>query len=419
MPAILRFLDDVIHKVASVPDFRKHQVRCFILLIAAFGFGVQVTQVSIHYFSYGTHVQVHVLFPEKAVHHNVAVCVSYADLVNWTALSNASEKDGENEKPKLTVRQLFELTPDVNNTIEACYFRVSNWRAKFLQGDECYNYFHVHKYMAQSYICYKFELLIEVTLDMSSITRSLSASFAMSTLSLTKAFNKSTNVNMITFHGSYPYLSRDVSVVTYILDSTLTKNKLHNYFDLFSNDYEFVRLEAPYDTGCIDRKVEDIFTCKYSCFVQHYSAMGKIAPLDPVTDPLDLLIIDGEDLEDDEILANVSKIDKICVKKCDFVPCHSGYTKTTFLPRLIKELNLGYYSRTPIEPSIISESIPGNSFVEYFSFTAGCFGIWFGISFMSLDPFKKQKCESCKDSGHPFNVFIVNPSKKVARILRQ
>lgn len=45
---------------------------------------------------------------------------------------------------------------------------------------------------------------------------------------------------------------------------------------------------------------------------------------------------------------------------------------------------------------MVTQAVPVMTFIDYFSLMCACFGTWFGLSFLSLNPFRRLKRKKCK-----------------------
>lgn len=83
---------------------------------------------------------------------------------------------------------------------------------------------------------------------------------------------------------------------------------------------------------------------------------------------------------------------RVCEKKCtanNFLVCRYSFTFT----RTTRDVHVNIWNKTGISVRLMtpftadtqSHFVASMSFVEYFSFVTSCFGVWFGISFTSIN----------------------------------
>lgn len=277
---------------------------------------------------------------------------------------------------------------------------------------------NVTRFFTQFFICYRFQPKLETKISLKAVTQSPSFAYAMNSVLLNNKFENASVVSTIIYRGDYPYISRNFACVSFLIDESKKKQKRNNYFEVTPTDFVINRLPPPFDTWCILSPMEEHFKCKLNCILQHYKPGDKIPTNEIIDRPIDYQRLVSDDLLDDEVLASVDRVNRECSARCERHVCRHAYTKTSVQLRLIDSEYLGFFTRTPTDPDLISNALPMNQFVEFFSFLCGCFGTWFGVSFLSLDPFKdKKKKKLTGSSFRPFVINIVNPSVRVARIL--
>ena len=240
-------------------------------------------------------------------------------------------------------------------------------------------------------MCYMFKPLLKEHLRLTSITRSNYYQFIMNSAVLNKYFKESYIVNTIATLDGLPTTSRDFSVVTFLKQSIHVKVKMYNDFDIFTSDLRVIRLPPPYDTRCLYRLSDEMHDCKKKCQLQAFADSDAVPTNEIITEPLDKKVLGSKNMKtaaDDDKIADVNAR---CRKNCYFNPCSQFYTKTSVMPRLNNHSGLGFSTRTSYEPDITTEFVASSTFVEFFSFLCGCFGIWFGVSFLSIDPFADVK----------------------------
>ena len=350
--------------------------------------------------------------PVKAIHHNVALCISYIDLIDGDRLEKETgikwKKPTSNysdlfvERP-VTINQVFKYTPDAGDAIDSCTIRTNDWVFQPLLRNDCSKSFNVSKFLTLEFMCYSIQPQNHHNIDLRYVTQSLFLQFTMFEVGLTSIFAVAKYINLIVFTGNYPFISRDFSSFTTLTSAPEAPNKTNNYLNVFSSDYSIKQLPAPFDTACHNLSVDDRFLCKYECLLHRYK-LSKMMPANIIIPDLpDYRILAYKDLHNPELLALVSKNDRECHTKCSFNPCLQQYTKTTIDPVYWEGSVLTLGMRSPIDPDIDTEAKPVMHFVELFCFLCSCSGAWFGISFLSMNPlqyslfgFKKKSTNKSK-----------------------
>ena len=372
-----------------------HGIRAIVFIGAFAGFIYQVTTVLQQYFKYETRTQVHVQIPDNAVYHNVALCISYIDLMDGDRLEKetgikrknmtANYSDHFLDRP-IAINQVFKYTPEAGDTIGTCTIRVNDWVFQHLYGNDCSKSFNVSKFLTTDYMCYNIKPLNHLNVKQRFVTQSHYLPFTMFEVDLRNTFAVAEYVNLIAYIGSYPFMSRDFSSFKTLKPAPAAKKKTYNYLSVFSSDYLIRQLPAPFDTACYSRSADDQFTCKYDCLLHRYESLNMMPVNSIIPDQLHHQILTYNDLQDPDIVALVSKNDNECQKKCFFTPCLQQYTKTTIDPDYWEGFVLTLGMRSPIDPDIETEAKPVTPFYEMFCFLCSCSGTWFGISFLSMNP---------------------------------
>ena len=104
--------------------------------------------------------------------------------------------------------------------------------------------------------------------------------------------------------------------------------------------------------------------------------------------PYPLKTVSETEKRDPEMQSKVDSFEKTCQKKCYSNRCHFAISITSSVPSRKSSASLGFSVNTAKQPDLYSKSLPIMTFIQYFSFVMGCFGLWFGISFLSFDPRK-------------------------------
>ena len=400
-----------------------HAIRAIVFMTALIGFIFQVITVLQQYFKYETRTQVHVQIPENVVHHNVSFCISYIELLDAKRLE---EETGIKWKKHVTnysdlfldrlvtIDQVFKYTPEAGDAIESCIVRTNDWMFHPLLAKNCSKSFNVSKFLTLDFMCYRIQPLNHLKMKLRYVTQSMFLQFVMFEMELGRRFAVAEFVNVIVYTGSYPFISRDFSSLTTLKTAPGAANKTHNYLNVYSSDFSIKQLPAPFDTGCRNRSADDQFTCQYDCLLRRYQS-STIMPFNIIIpDRLNHRILGYKDLLNPDILALVSKNDRECEKECFFTPCLQQYTKTTIDPVYFDGWVLGLGMRSPIDPDIETESVPVMKFVEMFCFLCSCLGTWFGVSFLSMDPFQYAMFQAKKRRTKKSKQAVIGDSQPAA-----
>ena len=251
------------------PEQRKRMQRTLILMLSLTGFFAQVTWMSILYFSYTTTTQVLLVIQEKISPHSIALCVRFGDILDrerlltetGIELGNMSDLDEElAEEMKLTVKQIFDYTQIPSDVIKGCFYRPDNMNIKTGNRNDCEPMFNISRYFSQEFMCYQIKRLMTANLLTESVTQSHFKAFTIYELQLTEAFGNVGLVMPISFVGELPGRSRRFAEVA-ITKKQSSNRSDYNWFQISPSDHRSFRLEAPYDTMCVNRPPAQYITC--------------------------------------------------------------------------------------------------------------------------------------------------------------
>ena len=403
-----------------LPNYKRRTlIKRIIFAGSIIGFTATVIQVSILYFSYRTTTQVKLTSPPIIRMHAVVLCIRYIDIIDAEKMKNEtgltfrplkSLDDGIDQEDMLTVEQIFKYTPHENDFFSSCFSRPDNWRYNIANDSSCYDGFNVTRFMTLEYMCYRVAEKLNRNLTLLAVTRASFLQYRIYELTLSQRFRAVSSIIPIVFGGGYPYLSRDYTSALPQLRIPDSDQLLYNIFEVYPSDVSSVLLPPPFDTRCIHEDEGKPFTCRKECLIREYAMFDRAPAFELLTEPLKLKVFTVKDLRNTSLLQMASKAYYKCVKTCSFVSCHQGYSKTT--SRVMKDSNtdLRYSLLTSVDSEMIIIAQATMTFIEYFSFVSGCFGTWFGLSFLSLDPLRILRHQKAKR----LNPMLIRKSKLVS-----
>lgn len=361
------------------------------------GFTAQVIQVSILYFGYRTTTQVKIQTPADITTHAVALCIRYIDIVNREALKKDTGlefrplielRDGIEQEDLLTVEQVFKYTPHEDALLSECFTRPDEWRYSFRNGPDCYNVFNVSRFMTLEYMCYRVSERIETNLTVLSVTHASFQQYKIYEIKLGPTLRSTVLVIPIVYSDGYPFLSRDYTSPLPQLRVSRLDNFTYNVLHVFPSDFLFFRLPPPFDTLCHEAVQGYDRYCNKECLIKEFGKFDRVPGFEMLEHPYKLKVFSVKDLNDTSLLRKATDSFLRCRKKCFYTPCQDKFSSTT--SRVMKDggMDIKLSLLTSINPNIIIIAQATMVFIEYFSFVTGCFGTWFGWSFLSLNRFK-------------------------------
>lgn len=370
-------------------------IKCLLSAISIIGFAAQVIQVSILYFGYKTTTQVKIETPAFIRTHGVALCIRYTDIIDHKRLNNETGltfrplrtlEDGIDQEDLLTVEQIFEYTPHENTLISKCFTRPDEWRYNFNTGSGCYKVFNVTRFMTLEYMCYSIIRKGKRRLTQLSVTQASFLQYKIYEVTMGPRFRQVISLIPIAFSDGLPFLSRDYTSILPHLRVANTDNFIYNIFHMYPSDLKFHLLPPPFDTMCFDAEPGNEYICNKECLITEYGKFDRAPGFEMLDQPYKRKVLSIKDLNDTVLLQKATIAYGFCRKKCFYKPCFTGFSKTT--SRVMKDntIDLRFSLLTSSDPDIVIIAQATMTFIEFFSFVAGCFGTWFGLSFLSLNP---------------------------------
>lgn len=389
---------------SMIPDnfrriWRSRWMSKVLLLLSVTGFTWQIVVVSIEYFAYKTTTAVSFQLLPYIKPRIAVLCFRYQDVMQWKPMDREtgsrygrSQKSGSmgQEEIRLTIEQIFKYTPDVDQVMDRCLVRNKDGTVSDSR-EECEENFSIEKYFKQQEICYQIQRKQKDDLLLEEVTHSSIKSFLVYEIQLTKWFKEAAVLEAIIFQekgGGYPFLSRDYAVKHWIKHQGRDNSTQQRYLHLSGSDIDIERMPKPYDTQCIEVDDNVGYDCLLSCKLDYYKDIDRVPASELLFQPYNLTPVSDTDKKDHLIRQKVQLIETLCRDECHM---HASWCKVHIS---ITHLEASFHFNDSImfsvntgkQPDLSSRSIPVSTFIEYFSFTAGCFGIWFGLSFLSLHP---------------------------------
>ena len=373
------------------------------VLAASVGLLYQVTVISDLYFKYETKTAISQSISGAITPPNLCFCVRYTDLIDSPRIGMRRAATLEQRfvyQSKLTVKEIFRLTPPVNQTITWCAYRSEDSMHSLVSAhrQECASLFDVTKFYTQDLICYTIDPLVKTAYLINRVAHSLYFSHVMFSVRLDARFNPADKIHLIAFYGEFPWFSRNYASITTRLDDfrkqTIKNNKY--YVSFLWNKYYL--LPAPFDTNCSLVPIEVASNCKKSCMIDQLIRINKVPSSEFIVDPINLPHVNYYDLNDSSTREFILHAESLCSSRCDVNPCYTDITTTLTDANTELEVQdrvITIQSRIPLAPVISVRSSESLSLVEYLVYVGGCCGTWLGISVLSFDPFKADYYKCC------------------------
>lgn len=392
----------------------------FLLLLSGIGFMLQVYQVANQYFRYQITTQVQLIMRSASYSHSVSLCIRYADIIDKDRLERetgirvakrSTLQDGIDGEAQLTISQIFKYTPAADGAIVACTFRPDSWNYNYSSDPQvCSGRFYVTKFFMQEYICYSIGEHDATAFNLTDVSRSTFSKGTMFRIVLNDSFAPTDALTPILSYGRLPYLSRDFAPVlrSLVHEDGIGIHKQFNIPFLTPSDTVMLLLPRPYETGCVNEPAVIMQECKVRCITRSLAPLNRAPGREILIETgIDMIPVTTADMNDPTLGPVIKESFDHCNQVCLFVPCRVGYTVTHARLRLSRVSSFGFYYLAPIDSTVFISAQAKMSFVDFFCFVAGCFGTWFGVSFLSL----KSLAQSLFTRHRPTNVHVFVSSR--------
>lgn len=132
-----------------------------------------------------------------------------------------------------------------------------------------------------------------------------------------------------------------------------------------------------------------VYECKRNCTVAKYlESVDRVPGYELLETPFKKLSLLHGERTNVTLGKIVGKIWKDCRAKCYFNPCRENFTQTSTDVTMGTDMSISVKLLINQQADTSTSAQPTMTFVDYFTFVTSCFGTWFGLSFLSIDPLK-------------------------------
>ena len=370
------------------------------------GFMYQISEISFEYFSYKTNTKILLHLHNKFNNPSVVFCSRYTDIIDRTNYkkygiyqkTRYNSTEYLSDQLKLKINDIFDLTPKPENVMVGCRMRENDHTSQ--SQDKCYLLFNVTKYVEGEFICYQFRTNINQSkfrCDRAAL--SYRYNHELYSVSLHPRFHLSNYIKLISFIPSdlndslqgLPYVSRRFCdfMLRYGHEAPETSRI---YWIAISGDfYSVSRLQSPYDTHCVKNEEEAEFYCNRKCNIAAYRRHNLFPANEWTTRPLPMKHLNVEVLKNEGLLRDVRERSDKCLMKCNHPLCDDWYSVTNTKTAAFKEEGLCIASICSNRPAVIIQYFPRITLMELVMYASSSLGIWFGVSFFAINPFKGSR----------------------------
>ena len=385
------------------------------------GFLYQIIEISIPYFAFKTNTKIVFELDNKFINPAITFCIRYPAILDRSNYEkygiypsyryNTTEMFSD--MSKLTIKDIFDLTPDANQVISSCKYRENYYHLDLTSYNksECYSRLRVTKYQEGGFICYQFRTkTLDNKFHCAQAALSHNSYKELYAIILHQRLTESNAIKLISFVPdgknssvlSMPAISR--SYYTFVLryahlpPETSKQNSFRIWGDMFS----ITSLPKPYDTNCVKGEEEknNYVLCHRRCNIALFKKHGYFPSNEYTTVPLLMKHLDEKALRNETLLRDIKSNSQACLTKCKRKKCYYWYSLTNIntFPRL-NQNSLTIGSTCSNRPAVIIKYMPRITVMELVMYVSSSLGIWFGTSILFINPFNnKRNCDNKRNT---------------------
>ena len=368
--------------------------RILRIVFLVFSFGgcfYHVLYVNNQYFAYKTTTRVESQLQDNVQFPTIVFCAKVLDVID--NISSVSKVFPHSSLDNLRIEEILDLTPAENETIAECGFRnkaVNRFLFTEYKYRDCYKYFGVKKSLTGELVCYQIYTIEALKYSIHAVANAITNSPDVFNIHLPASFTRAKDIflpayylessrNTLTERQTFPIYARHFGEI-------LTRYEEENWIILRPFEEYYELLPSPFDTNCTRKH-----SCLRDCMVNKTISRSMLYPFsEPATDTHGKMkMLSLFHFENQSYAQLWSQIRDECNTECPKIPCgvsitsNVAYRYTYFTPtNLTLTVSVpGMYRKKIV-------AVPSLSIVEYVSGLSTCISIWFGVSALSINPFK-------------------------------
>ena len=359
-------------------------LRYLVEFVCVIGFIYQIIHITDQYARYTTTSRFSRRVPDLMPPPNIAVCLRYADLLNYSLIQTTDSE----EEYAATVSDIMTYSPTPEQMVTGCSYRKPNSELYFkATGVDCLNIFTISKFYLEEFICYKIEQKDQELLSFQSISQTLSHSGAIYDMVFNRSIMKSERMKIIVFYGSYPFFSKRLANTFDVMFQDNSTNMDHNTFTASFSFFDVLLLPPPYDTGCNSSLDEGLDQCYLKCMDVALQPVKRTPFSVILLKPVPKIHFNADDFRYPDRMILFDQKDKECRAPCSNNYCYVNYSVTEIEVERGNPNELRIQAVIATQPTVIIQTDPKLNFLEYLIYATSCLGTWFGLAVTDCDLF--------------------------------
>lgn len=362
------------------------------------------------YLQYATRSKVSVKFPRLIIVPYLSFCTRIGEAADKAKTMREANVKFENSEQyhkdvmnKLTLKQMFRVTPAAKDALSSCMVRIpGRYLVEEFKRATCNDLFKIRKYFMQEYICYMVGLNTTSEYNFARISQAEQDRGLAYELRFSRTlFGRALHILNIIHRNRLPHNNRHYAQVIRRIYERGKEYSNEVYYGYTYSQFMYELLPDPYDTACGTNEGLVHAECQQICVTdQVLKTFGKL-PTDWLVEEDDVIDVNRKLLTTDEFARNQTalnaflSLDSECAEKCRKAECHFVRYNTDLLDTNENENATTITVRVmlPQFPGIFVTYVPIYEPNDYVLLLMSCMGTWLGVSMIDFNP-----ARLCSDS---------------------
>ena len=285
----------------------------------------------------------------------------------------------------LTVKDILELTPPESEVIHSCTIRLGKMSTPtYFDNLKCKGYFNVTKSVYTERICYLFIPIFEATsFSAGDVATSLTSLGSVYRIVARPSISNSFYASFISVNNgnAKDFLHSRLFQANTANERTFNQSRILVHGD----SIEIKRLPPPFDTACTPGHDQEI--CYEKCLVDKFKKINRLPWSGFHSEKHSMKMLTPTEFLNETISEHVGQSFEECHCLCKLkTECFTQFSRTSILE--YQATSFSFISALPSQPHMSVFAIPTLTLVEFIVQMGGCFGMWFGMSIISINPLK-------------------------------
>lgn len=378
-------------------------IKILFLCICCAGLLYQLEQISDRYFRFQTRSEVQLPVPNSITVPIISTCWYLKDTIR--GMKEKTREQYYEILQRLAIKEIFDRTPGIEYFLKndpACLVRLPNEMVpEYRNYDECMKILSIERYIQRDFMCYKITVSAIASSELLNLEE-YSLSPHSSGL-LHRLFLNSTSFGEVSYFTIFAHSTTTSDLYDSLFARTRNYYKGNGTFDMVNLEVSFSgvsieRLEAPYDTSCRNfYPYESGAIYRMEGLKNETTAtLGIVPTFSPVFDlnsPYGM--ITTHDLLNRTFLAKFNEIYKKYNQT--YLDCTLEYYVSKYSMSFGDKVTLSVY--WPQDSQTVIKHVPSYDLINYLLYVCSSFGIWLGISILSISDMITSILGRCKKTG--------------------